>query len=222
MKVFILYYHPEPKSFNAGMFKAAQDTLRAEGHDVKVSDLHEMGFNPLSGRHNFKTVKNPDYLNLPLEESHAEKQGGFSDEIEGEIQKMEWCDLMIIQTPVWWQGVPAMIKGWIDRVFAMRRTYGHSAYHKEGVFKGKKALISVTTGVLEAGYGDKAVVGNIMDILRPIQAGVLEFTGWSILEPNIVYSPIRMDDVQRADVISQYAERLKNIESEKSIVARKA
>lgn len=221
MNVFILYYHPEPKSFNAALFRQARETLESEGHEVRVSDLHEMGFDPISGRANFTTVKDPDYLNLPLEESHAAKENGFADVIETEIQKMEWCDLMILQFPIWWQSVPAMTKGWIDRVFARRRTYGHSKFHEKGVFDGKKALVSTTTGIPEAGYQPAAVCGDILDILRPVQAGVLEFTGFGVLKPNVVYSPMSMDAEGRAAAIAQFADRLKNIASEETIIARK-
>ena len=57
MNTLIVYWHPEPKSFCGSMFRAACDTLTAAGHQVKTSDLHAMRFDPVSGRHNFTSVK---------------------------------------------------------------------------------------------------------------------------------------------------------------------
>ena len=75
MKVLVVYWHPEPKSFNGAMFNQAVSALEAAGHEVKTSDLHAMNFNPVSGRHNFDTVSNPDFFKQQLEEMHANEQG---------------------------------------------------------------------------------------------------------------------------------------------------
>src|ERR1019366_2769397 len=112
MKIFIVLAHPEHRSFNGAMFRTAVETLSAAGHQVRTSDLHAMSFDPVSGRHNFLTAKDPDYFKQQIED------------IESEIQKIEWCDLMIWQFPLWWFGLPGILKGWVDRVFAMGRTYG--------------------------------------------------------------------------------------------------
>jgi hypothetical protein len=85
---------------------------------------------------------------------------------------MAACDLMIWQFPLWWFGVPAILKGWVDRVFAMGRTYGGERFYENGVFKGKRALLSVTTGGPEAVYQKGGWNGDIQAILRPIQRGM--------------------------------------------------
>ena len=65
-------------------------------------------------------------------------------------------ELMLWQFPLWWFGLPAVFKGWVDRVFAMGRTYGGDRRFETGVFRDKQALLSVTTGgpaeVSVAGY----------------------------------------------------------------------
>src|SRR5262249_35173014 len=146
MKVFIVYWHPEPQSFNAAMFHTACETLAAAGNEVRISDLHEMRFDPVSGRKNFTTVKEPNYFKQQSEEMRATEMNGFSEKIESEIAKIEWCDLMIWQFPLWWFGLPAVLKGWVDRVFAMGRTYGGGRYYQSGFFRAKRALLSLTTG----------------------------------------------------------------------------
>lgn len=215
MKVFIVYWHPEPKSINGALFKTAQETLRAAGHEVVVSDLHEMNFNPVTGRHNFHSVKDPDYLKVQLEEQYATEHNGFTEEIETELKKLESCDLFIMQFPLWWFGMPAMMRGWVDRVFAMGRAYGNGKLYNEGVFKGKRAFLSLTTGGPAASYQKDGFNGDINGILRPIHRGILQFVGFSVLAPHIVYGPVRLTDEERQAQLAAYAERLKTIVDEK-------
>lgn len=210
MKVLIVYWHPEPRSFNAALFRTACATLEAAGHEVRTSDLHAMRFDPVSGRRNFTTVKDADYLQLQAEEVYATEMNGFSGEIESEIRKIEWCELMIWQFP-WWFGLPAVLKGWVDRVFAMGRTYGRGRLYQSGVFRGKRALLSLTTGGAEATYRKGALHGDVAGMLRPIHRGVLQFVGFDVLEPHIVYGPVRLTGEQRNEAMAAYAGRLRTI-----------
>ena len=217
MKVFIVHAHAEPGSFNGAMSRTAQDTLRAAGDAVTISDLYAMKFDPVSDRRNFITVKNPDYFKQQIEEMHATEAGGFAPDVEAELRKMEACDLMIWQFPLWWFGLPGILKGWADRVFAMGRTYGGERFYENGVFKGKRALLSITTGGPEAVYQKGGWNGDIHAILRPIQRGILRFTGWDVLAPNIVYAPVRVTDEERQASLRAWATRLRAIESEQPI-----
>ena len=111
-----------------------------------------MNFDPESDHRNFTTVKNPDFFKQQIEEVHATEVGSLAPDVEAELRKVEACDLMIWQFPLWWFGLPAILKGWADRVFAMGRTYGGERFYENGVFMGKRALLSVTTGEPEAVY----------------------------------------------------------------------
>ena len=186
MKVLVVYWHPEPQSFNAAMFHKACATLTAAGHEVNTSNLHEMNFDPVSSRKNFTTVKDINYLKPQLEEMNATELGGFAEDVENEISKIEWCDLMIWQFPLWWFGLPAVFKGWVDRVFAMGRVYGYGHIYETGVFRGKQALLSLTTGGPEEAYIKGAFNGDNNGVLRPIHRGILQFVGFDVLKPHIV------------------------------------
>jgi NAD(P)H dehydrogenase (quinone) len=199
------------------MFQTACQALAAAGHEVRTSDLHEMRFDPVSSRKNFGAAKDPDYLTLQIEEMFARETNGFSDEIEAEIRKVEWCDLMIWQFPLWWFGLPAVLKGWVDRVFAMGRAYGGGRIYQSGVFRGKRALLSLTTGGPEDAYRKGAFNGDIAGILRPIQRGMLQFVGFDVLAPQIVYGPVRLTDERRKPALAAYAERLQTIGAESPI-----
>ena len=217
MKVFVVYWHPEPQSFNAAMFHAALKALTDAGHEVRSSDLEAMRFDPVSSRTNFTTIKDPEYFKPQIEEMHASQNDGFSPEIETEIGNIEWCDLMIWQFPLWWFGLPATLKGWVDRVFAMGRTYGGGRIYQSGVFQGKRALLSLTTGGPEDAYRKGAFNGDIAGILRPIHRGILQFVGFEVLAPQIVYGPVRLTDEDRRLALAAYAERLRRIGQESPI-----
>ena len=217
MNVMLLLAHPERRSFNSAMFDIAADTLRAAGHEVATSDLYRMGFDPVSSRRNLRRVKDADYLKLQVEEMHASEVDGFAIEVETEMAKLEAGDLMIWQFPLWWFGLPAILKGWVDRVFAMGRTYGNGHIYDTGKFKGKRALLSLTTGGPEAAYRPGASTAISTRILRPIQRGMLEFIGFAVLAPRWSTVPVRAEDAQRAAWLAAWALRLKSIASEQSI-----
>lgn len=217
MNVLIVFAHPEPKSFNGALLHAATETLRAQHHRVAVSDLYSMKFDPVSSRRNFVSVKDADYLKLQIEEMHATEVGGFAPEIENEIAKVEACDLMIWQFPLWWFGLPAILKGWADRVFAMGRTYGLGRIYGTGVFRGKRALLSLTTGGPREAYTREGFNGDIDAILRPIQRGILEFLGFEVLAPQITYGPVRLPADARAQALAAWSRRLRGIGEEQPI-----
>ncbi|HXJ42731.1 MAG TPA: NAD(P)H-dependent oxidoreductase, partial [Bryobacteraceae bacterium] len=124
MRFLIIHAHHEPRSFNGAMTRQAVAALTVAGHEVVVSDLHTMDFDPVSDRRNFTAVKDPSRLKQQTEEEHASANGGYAHELQAEMDKLDWCDTLIFQFPIWWLGMPAILKGWIDRVFAVGRAYG--------------------------------------------------------------------------------------------------
>jgi putative NADPH-quinone reductase len=216
MNILLLFAHPEPQSFNGAMLRTAIATLEAAGHRVQVSDLYGQPFNPVSDRRNFTTVANAAFFKQQKEELYAAAHQGFADEVEAELQKLAWCDVMIWQFPLWWFGVPAVLKGWVDRVFAMGRAYGAGQFYENGVFRGKRALLSLTTGSgspAEA-YQPGGLQGDLLGILRPIHRGMLQFTGFTVLAPQVVYGPARLTDEERAAALATWAARLPGLAAE--------
>jgi len=216
MNILLVFAHPEPQSFNGAMFRTAIATLETAGHQVQVSDLYAQPFEAVSDRRNFTTVQNTAYFKQQREELYATAHQGFAAEVEAELQKLAWCDVMIWQFPLWWFGVPAVLKGWVDRVFAMGRVYGAGQFYETGVFRGKWALLSLTTGSgspAEA-YQPGGLQGDLLGILRPIHRGMLQFTGFTVLAPHVVYGPARLSDEQRAAELAAWAARLPSLAEE--------
>ena len=209
MRFFIVHAHHEPQSFNGAMTRTAVETLEGLGHDVVVSDLHQMGFDPVSDRRNFTDAANADYLKQQREETHATETGGFAPDLVAEMEKLEACDALIFQCPLWWFGMPAILKGWCDRVLAAGRVYGGGKWYDDGLKRGKRAMISMTTGGPESMYSAQGLNGDIDTLLYPINHGVFRFIGFDVLPQYMVWGPARMSDDERAAALEGYRERLR-------------
>lgn len=211
--VFIVHAHAEPQSFNGALTRLAVETLEAQGYQVCVSDLYAMGFNPVSDRRNFTSQKDATFFKQQQEELHASQVNGFAGDIEAELAKLEACDVLIFQFPLWWFGLPAILKGWVDKVFAMGRVYGGGKWYDNGAFVGKRALVSLTTGGPQAMYGSTGLNGDLEQILYPIHHGMLYFVGFEVLPPFVAWAPSRSGEETRQQYLQQYRQRLLTLDS---------
>ncbi len=208
MKYFIVHAHAEEKSFNGALTQLAQKVLTENAHEVIISDLYKMGFNPVSDRRNFLEMKEAEYFKQQVEELHATETNTFAPDIQAEMEKLFWCDVLIFQFPLWWFGLPSILKGWVDKVFAMGKIYGLGKFYDRGVFAGKKAMLSLTTGGGSSMYGPDGLNGDIAQVLYPINHGIFRFVGFDVLPPFIAWAPIRADEETRKKYLSEYKEKL--------------
>src|SRR5690606_2449016 len=89
----------------------------------------------------------PDALQYDREQKQASQRQTFTADIQAELDKLLACDLLILQFPLWWFSVPAILKGWIDRVFVNGTVYGAGGRRfDQGGLKGRKAMLAFTTG----------------------------------------------------------------------------
>jgi NAD(P)H dehydrogenase (quinone) len=217
VRVLIVHAHHEPTSFNSAMTREAVLALTAAGHEVVVSDLYAMDFDPISDRRNFVTVNDPHRLSQQDEEAFASAHDGFSPELQAEMDKVTWCDVLVFQFPLWWLGMPAILKGWVDRVFAVGRAYGGGRFFERGVFRGKRAMCALTVGGSARVYSPRGVYEPISTLLYPINHGILNFTGFTVVEPFTVYAPDDISPSERAAYLTSYRERMLSIESAPTI-----
>ncbi len=218
MNVLIIHAHHEPASFNSALKNKAQELFTSKGHSVKVSDLYAMNFKAVSNASDFTIRSNPDYLKYQAEQTNASKDNLFSQDIISEMEKLLWADLIIFNFPLWWFSVPAILKGWVDRVFAMGFAYGGGkGVYDTGVFKGKKGMLCITTGGPESTYLVGGRNGEIDKILFHINHGMLYFTGMDVMPPFIAYAVARMTDDERKSVLEKYDDYLTNLDTIKPI-----
>ena len=208
MNVLIVYAHPEPKSFNAALAGRARAALEEAGHRVTVSDLYGEGFDPVAGRHDFASVANPDIFHYQSEQALAVRDKAFAPEIAREQQRVADADFLILQFPLWWGGAPAILKGWFERVLAYGFGYVDGSRYDTGLFRGRHALLSVTTGGTPARFGPDGVYGPIDRVLWQSQRLILQYLGYETEEPYVAYAAPRVSDGERAAYLDELARRV--------------
>lgn len=189
MKVLYVYAHQETKSFNAALKDTALSALQEKGHEVKVSDLYAMKFKAVLDAEDFPERKKPEVFKPFLEAIHASKTGAFSADIRAEMEKVEWADLLVFQFPIYFTSMPAVMKGWVDRVFAPGFAFNpitNSAY-ENGLLKGKTAMLVATTGASEEWYSKGGAHGDLGELLKGITHCVFEYVGMKVLPSHIIY-----------------------------------
>jgi NAD(P)H dehydrogenase (quinone) len=201
MNILLVYAHPEPRSLNGALRDFIVHRLRTAGHEVEVSDLYAMGWKAVvDAADSLDPPAGPRFD--PAEDSRrAYELGRQSPDIAAEQDKLRRADVLILQFPLWWFSMPAILKGWVDRVYAYGFGYGvgeHSDRHwgdryGEGTLAGKRAMLVVTAGGWESHYGPRGINGPIDDLLFPIQHGILYYPGFDVLPPFVVFRAGRMD-----------------------------
>lgn len=102
MRLLVIHAHPVPESFNGALCKVAVDNARAQGHEVRLIDLYAEGFNPV----------------MSAEERRAyQDDGPPPPDVAPHIAALQWAEGLIFVYPTWWYAQPAMLKGWMDRVW---------------------------------------------------------------------------------------------------------
>lgn len=229
MNVLIVYAHPEPRSLNGALKDFAVQRLEAAGHTVSVSDLYAMKWKATLDADDNTAHVPGTVFNASLASKQAFVDGTQSDDIAREQEKLKWADAVILQFPLWWFSMPAILKGWVERVYAYGFAYGvgeHSDHHwgdryGEGSLAGKRAMLVVTTGGWEPHYGVRGINGPIDDLLFPINHGVLFYPGFDVLPPFVIYRTGKMDEARFAQSADALGRRLDELWSTRPIPYRR-
>lgn len=221
MKVLLVFAHPEPRSLSAALRDVAVQELKARGHDVRVSDLYAMGWKSEVDRADFPTFAADSRLMVTAASRDAFHADALTEDVRAEIDKLLWADVLILQFPLWWFSMPAILKGWVDRVFAYGFAYGVGEHNDrrwgdrygEGRLAGKRAMLIVTAGGWEEHYSARGVNGPIDDLLFPINHGVLYYPGYDVLPPFVAYRVDRLDEAGFEPVAARLRERMRTLET---------
>ena len=198
LRALIVQAHPEAASFCAAQMRGAARTLEAQGHKVEISDLYAQGWNAGSGRGNFMHAQGGPFK-PQAEQVRAAQNHTFAPDVAAEPNKLLAADLLIFSFPMWFS-LPALLKGWVDRVFVMGAVYGSGVgTYDNGKFLGRRALLC-TTGGPESAYGPQTNNGELNTALFHIHNGMLRFAGYTVLAPVVGYGPARVGDERAAQL----------------------
>lgn len=214
MNVLLVLAHPEPRSFCGALRDVALTELRLQGHTVEQSDLYAMGWQPVLGPSDFPESDAAIPFSAQQAQRSAVAAGLQRADVAAEQAKLARADLLVWIFPVWWFGPPAILKGWIDRVFALDVAYGGGCWFDHGAYRGKRALLCLTTGARADRFTDQGLFGPIEWVLHPMRVGVLNFCGFDTLEPFVAWAAGHRDAVGRRALLWQWAQRLRGLAGE--------
>jgi len=103
MRVLVVYAHPLSDSFAAALRDTVVQRLRAGGHDVDHCDLYAEGFDPVL---------------TPAERRAYNTASPDLSAVDPHVARLRAAEALVLSFPIWWYGMPAILKGWFDRVWA--------------------------------------------------------------------------------------------------------
>lgn len=126
MNILIIYAHPNHDSFNGAILKTIRENISSD-HQVKLLDLYAENFDPV----------------LRFDKEKKRRDLDKDPETASYRKDITWADKLIFIYPIWWSGMPAILKGYIDRVFVAGFAYSYKkvGIGLEGHLTGKSAWI---------------------------------------------------------------------------------
>lgn len=196
--VFWLSAHPEPRSLNGQLCRAGIKRLRSTGHLVVESDLYAMEWDPVVRGEGL--VAAGQRFDPTRDTRRAYVEGTLPADVRAEQAKLTAADAVVVQFPLWWYGVPAILKGWFDRVlvsgfaFGKDPRTGQRLRFEDGPFQGKRVLVVTTLGDRPRAIGPRGKSGELGELLFGLLHGTFAYTGMDVLPPMAFPSADFTDD----------------------------
>ncbi|MBF0393744.1 MAG: NAD(P)H-dependent oxidoreductase [Alphaproteobacteria bacterium] len=214
MIVHLVHAHSEPDSFCAAMRDAVAGELTAGGAEVTISDLYAMDFDPVSSAADFRERRRSDHLIYALEQRHGFETSTLSPDIQAEVGKILRADLLAFTFPVHWYSVPAILKGWIDRVFLSGPFYGGKRIYGAGGLAGKRAFVAMSMGARPHMFGPGSLHGDLeFGMMRHFFQGTLGYVGLSVHQPFVAWHVPYVDADQRAAMLDDLRQAVRDLDA---------
>jgi len=185
MNHLIIIAHPRKKSFNHAILDTVMESYRQEGHEVVVRDLYSIGFQPALGP--------------------SEMLGGVEEDVVQEQTYVSWADHVVFIYPLWWAGMPAILKGYIDRVFSYGFAYKYVKGVQTGLLAGKWATLIHTQNKSLEEYEANGIE-NAMNVT--IDKAILEYCGFTLNRHLVFDSIVDSTAEDRNDWLAQLPRRM--------------
>jgi NAD(P)H dehydrogenase (quinone) len=207
--VLVVYAHPEPRSYCAALKDATLAALGAAGLPAELSDLHAMRWKAVADAADFPERADPRRLRVAEEQAHATAAGRLTEDVAAEQAKLRRCALLVLHFPLWWHAVPAILKGWFDRVLTPGFSHAPGRAFAAGGLRGRRALVCLTAGAAEAAWRAGGEHGPLERALAPLHHGVLAYVGFDVLPPFAVFAPARRPTAERRAELAAWQERVR-------------
>ena len=223
MHALVVTAHPSPRSLTAELARVACSALEGSGHDVETSDLYAMGWDP--------AVRLEDYGDAPDETVSARSRqaydaGELAPEIVAEQDKVRRADLVVLLFPMWWHGMPAMLKGWFDRVFVngfgfgLQDDAGLPRKYGDGGLVGRRVLAVITAGDRAESFEPRGLNGDLEELFFPFLHGTAWYAGMEPLSPHLVSGVDRPGWDRFDQEVERLRERIAGLDAEARIPYR--
>jgi NAD(P)H dehydrogenase (quinone) len=218
-QALIVHAHPEARSFSTAQTATAAQALRDAGYRVDLVDLYAQPWSPVLDRDEFPPV---DGLFKPqAEQMRAVQDGTLDPVVRSHLDRLLAADLLVLSFPLWWFSLPAVLKGWVDRVFVMGGLFGGTyGLFDEAALAGRRAVLLLTTGGSSESFQPGGALGSLDDFLFHIHRGMLEFVGYQVIDPVVTYGPARMTEQERAAALETVRESFTAIGLDAPLVSR--
>ena len=191
MRHLIIYAHPNENSLNHHLLSTVVETLQSRNEEIIVRDLYTIGFDPV----------------LSLADMQGQRIGEISDDVRTEQEHISWAERITFIYPIWWTGLPAMMKGYIDRVFSYGFAYRYDQGIQKGLLKGKKTVIINTHGKSHEEY-EKTGMDKALTLTS--DNGIFIYSGLEIIS-HLFFDKADKASAENLDI---WKDQIKNLYSE--------
>lgn len=182
MKILLVIAHPRQNSLTHQAARAFAAAAEAKGHKVEFADLVAEDFDPV-----LKAEDEPDWSGRDID---------FAADVRREMERVERNDATVLFFPVWWWSMPAIVKGWIDRVWAQNWSFGRKTYPHA------KVLMVGIAGATEDDYRKR---GYDVSVQTQLKVGILHYCSVKEGRVELLYGSLE-DEAHAAAIIERSAE----------------
>ena len=191
MDFLIVYAHPNPRSFNHAIKETVENVLEENGKTFEIRDLYALNFDPILKPYDFITMQKGDYLS----------------DVKKEQEFIKNAKTLIFIHPIWWYSMPAILKGYIDRVFAHGFAYGEVDGQIKGLLTDKNVVIFNTLGESK----EVCEGSGICPCIKKTIGGTFEFCGMKVLEHKFFFSVPYVSDEDRKNMLKEVESIIKGL-----------
>ena len=192
MNCLIIYSHFNPESFNHALVDVLAETLSKSRHDVKIRDLYALSFNPV----------------LTKQDMEGLERGAPPPDIQAEQEFVRWADALFFVFPIWWSSMPAIMKGYIDRIFSFGFAYTADEKGPQGLLQGKKVYLINTTGADEETNTQHGVFQSMQNL---VDTGIFQFCGMEVAGHQYFAAVQHVSAEERTVMISKFRSAIERL-----------